>query len=272
MALLTALASTTALMHMPAAARWWRAARLSMSAAELGRAPWYDALEGLEASSLAQHAAEHALCGAVLPESYDDDSNSGQLSSRCLTSTTHLMRRFAGIDARFATFAGGCFWGLELAFNRAPGVLATCVGYTQGHLPRPSYAEVCGEQSGHTEAVLVLYDPAAASYASLGELLFERVGDPTQLNRVGRDRGTQYRTGLYFHPGGTQEAEARAAFDREAASWRSSGREVVTEVLPAGVFWPAEEAHQRFLAKGNGRSGRPQSAEKGATDEIRCYG
>jgi peptide-methionine (S)-S-oxide reductase len=119
--------------------------------------------------------------------------------------------------------------------------------------------------------VLLLYDSSVVSYATLGDIFFERVGDPTLLNRVGNDRGEQYRTGLYFHSV-AQEAEARTAFEREAIGWRSSGREVATEVLPAGIFWPAEEVHQRFLAKGNGRSGQPQSAEKGTTDLIRCYG
>ena len=86
-----------------------------------------------------------------------------------------------------------------MAFQRTPGVLATCVGYTQGHAPCPSYAEVCSEASGHTEAVLVLFDASVVAYARLAETLFDVVGDPTQLNRVGRDRGPQYRTGLYFH-------------------------------------------------------------------------
>ena len=107
------------------------------------------------------------------------------------------MREFSGRDARFATFAGGCFWGLELAFQRTPGVLCTAVGYTQGHTESPSYAEVCSEATGHTEAVLLLYDRAIVSYAALAELLFERIGDPTMLNRVGRDQGPQYRTGMY---------------------------------------------------------------------------
>ena len=86
-----------------------------------------------------------------------------------------------------------------------------------------------------------------------------------------RDRGPQYRTGMYFHSE-AQEAEARLAFEREASGWKSSGRPVVTELRPAGIFWPAEEEHQRFLEKGNGRSGKPQSAEKGTGEEIRCYG
>ena len=230
----------------------------------------YTALSGLP-RSLASHAANYAYCGAVLPEVYDSEDGIEALDSAALESTTALMRLYNGCDARFATFAGGCFWGLELEMQRAPGVLVTAAGYTQGHAKLPSYAEVCRETTGHTEAVLVLYDRNVVSYATLADLFFDRVGDPTRLNRVGNDRGEQYRTGLYHHSS-DQEVEARAAFEREAKTWRSSGREVVTEVEPAAVFWPAEEVHQRFLEKGNGRSGMPQSAEKGATELIRCYG
>ena len=101
-------------------------------------------------------------------------------------------------------------------------------------------------------------------------VFFDVVDDPTTLNRVGSDRGTQYRTGLYFHSA-EQERAAREAFERESAAWKSSGRAVVTEVGPAAVFWPAEPAHQNYLARG-GRFGRPQSAAKGCVDPIRCYG
>jgi peptide-methionine (S)-S-oxide reductase len=172
--------------------------------------------------------------------------------------------------ALVATVAGGCFWGLDLAFRREPGVLATCVGYTQGPEPYPTYGQVCAEETGHTEAVLLVYDPDQVSYAKLADLLFDRIPDPTMLNRVGRDRGRQYRTGMYAHSE-EQLVEAQTAFDRENGTWKTSGRPVVTEVKLATTFWPAEEVHQRYLEKG-GRFGRPQSAEKGDSDEIRCYG
>ena len=112
------------------------------------------------------------------------------------------------------------------------------------------------------------YDPTVVTYAKLADLLFDRIPDPTMLNRVGRDRGTQYRTGMYAHSA-EQLIEAQTAFDREDKTW--FGRSVVTEVAPAQIFWPAEEEHQRYLEKG-GRFGRAQTAVKGATDEIRCYG
>ena len=194
-----------------------------------------------EEASLAEEAAELAEMGRVFPAK----SRTG---------------------AAVATFAGGCFWGAELRFQREEGVLATIVGYTQGTQGNPTYKAVCDEQTGHTEAVLLTYDPALVSYQRLCEIVFnDIIGDPTLLNRVGNDRGTQYRTGLYAHSE-VQLVEAQRAFDREAATWRSSGRTVVTEVKHAAVFWPAEEPHQSFLAKGG------QSAEKGASDPIRCYG
>ena len=172
--------------------------------------------------------------------------------------------------AAVATFAGGCFWGLELAFQREPGVVDSCVGYTQGSAAHPTYAQVCEGTTGHTEAVLVAYDALSVPYSRLAQLFFDVVDDPTTLNRVGSDRGTQYRTGMYFHSS-TQERAAREAFERESAAWKTSGRAVVTEVAPAAVFWPAEAAHQSYLARG-GRFGRPQSAAKGCSDPIRCYG
>jgi peptide-methionine (S)-S-oxide reductase len=171
-----------------------------------------------------------------------------------------------------ATFAGGCFWGLELAYQREPGVLATCVGYTQGDTTEyyPTYRQVCSEETGHTEAILLVFDSTKVTYKRLADILFDRIPDPTMLNRVGKDRGTQYRTGMYAHSI-EQLHEAQTAFERENRSWMISGRPVVTEVNMAGVFWPAEEPHQRYLEKG-GRFGRPQSTEKGATEDIRCYG
>jgi peptide-methionine (S)-S-oxide reductase len=195
-------------------------------------------------SPLAQTALRHAEQGEPVPERLN--------------------------DATVATFAGGCFWGLELACQREPGILGTCVGYTQGYTSYPAYGQVCQEETGHTEAVLLVYDPSQITYARLAGLLFDRIPDPTMLNRVGRDRGTQYRTGMYAHSE-TQLADAQMAFDRENRSWKISGRPVVTEVKMATPFWPAEEPHQHYLEKG-GRFGRPQSAAKGELEEIRCYG
>jgi peptide-methionine (S)-S-oxide reductase len=168
---------------------------------------------------------------------------------------------------RLATFAGGCFWGLELAFQRVPGVEYTAVGYTQGPEQAPTYGQVCSGRTGHTEAVTVYYDPNQATYEQLLDAFFGRV-NPLTVNGQGNDFGTQYRTGVYYHSKEQQEiAEARFAKEQE----KYGARKIATECKKAQPFWPAEKYHQQYLEKG-GRSGSPQSAEKGATETIRCYG
>ena len=124
--------------------------------------------------SLVEHAANFAGSRATFPEIFDDATSCGELNPSALATTTALMREYTGRDARFATFAGGCFWGLELAYQRTPGVLCTCAGYTQGHAISPSYAEVCSEATGHTEAVLLLYDHSLVSCATLAVVYSSR--------------------------------------------------------------------------------------------------
>jgi peptide-methionine (S)-S-oxide reductase len=143
-----------------------------------------------------------------------------------------------------ATFAAGCFWQVEADFRRLEGVTRTMVGYTGGSLERPSYEDVCTDRTGHAEAVLVEYDPARVSYEDL-LATFWAGHDPTQLNRQGPDVGTQYRSAIFFH----DEAQERAA--RESLERVQSGldRPVVTEIVPAETFWPAEDYHQRYLEK-----------------------
>lgn len=160
-----------------------------------------------------------------------------------------------------ATFAGGCFWSVELGFQRQPGVVATAVGYTAGHKDNPTYEEVCTGSTGHAEAVQLTYNPQEVSYQALVELLFSRI-DPTARNRQGGDVGTQYRSGVYYH----NDEQKQVA---EAVKAKHPG--AVTEVLPATTFWPAEEDHQQYLEQG-GRFGRKQSARKACSDPIRCYG
>lgn len=165
-----------------------------------------------------------------------------------------------------ATFAGGCFWGLELAYQRVPGVVYTAVGYSQGPELEPTYGEVCSGSTGHTEAVLVYYDPEECPYQNLLDTFFNRV-DPTTVNGQGNDFGTQYRTGVYFHTA-NQEKIARARFSEVQKQYK---RPIASELKSAELFWPAEKYHQQYLEKG-GRMGNPQDASKGATAEIRCYG
>ena len=200
----------------------------------------YGALRGRP--SLAKEAGAWALAG-VVPEKTDD-----------------------GYEV--ATFAGGCFWGTELHFQRHEGVVATCVGYTQGRSERPTYDEVCSGRSGHTEAVCVCFDPKKTSYGALCELLFKTI-DPTLRDRVGADYGTQYRHGIYTHTDEQYEV-AKALIAAEQAKL-PKGKMIHTEVKKAVIFWPAEEYHQQYLQKG-GRFGDSQSAAKGCRDPVRCYG
>ncbi|CAN6461108.1 unnamed protein product [Victoria cruziana] len=167
---------------------------------------------------------------------------------------------------QFAQFGAGCFWGVELAFQRVPGVTATEVGYSQGTTHSPTYDDICTGMTNHSEVVRVQYDPKECAYDTLVDLFWAR-HDPTTLNRQGNDVGTQYRSGIYYYTP-EQEKAARESMERQQ---KVLGRKIVTEILPAKKFYRAEGYHQQYLAKG-GRFGFKQSAEKGCNDPIRCYG
>ena len=143
-----------------------------------------------------------------------------------------------------ATFAAGCFWGVEATFRQLPGVTSTRVGYTGGEFANPTYRDVCSDRTGHAEAVEVWFDPAQVSYAELVQT-FWRIHNPTTRNRQGFDFGSQYRSAIFYHDAGQQEA-AIASRDAEQQSLR---RQIVTQITPASAFYPAEEYHQRYLEK-----------------------
>jgi peptide-methionine (S)-S-oxide reductase len=145
-----------------------------------------------------------------------------------------------------ATFGAGCFWGIEAAFRRVPGVLDALVGYSGGHTQNPNYREVCTDTTGHAEVVQVTFDPEKVSYDQLLDV-FWTIHDPTQVNRQGPDYGAQYRTAIFFHSP-EQEAAAKKSKQALEASGRLR-RPVATEITPAGPFWRAEEYHQRYLEK-----------------------
>ncbi len=145
-----------------------------------------------------------------------------------------------------ATFAAGCFWGIEAAFRKVDGVTATAVGYIGGETDNPTYEEVCYKDTGHAEAVEVEFDPARVTYERLLEV-FWACHDATQLNRQGPDVGRQYRSAIFTHDA-DQAAAATASKDREQASGRY-GRPIVTEITPAPTFWIAEDYHQQYLEK-----------------------
>ncbi len=145
-----------------------------------------------------------------------------------------------------ATFAAGCFWGVEAAFRALPGVRSTAVGYTGGTAADPTYEEVCAGGTGHAEAVRVEFDPAAVSYDDLLALFWE-IHDPTTVDRQGPDVGSQYRSVIFVHDA-AQETAARASKEAMGRSGRF-GRDIVTEIVPAAVFYPAEDYHQQYLEK-----------------------
>ena len=145
-----------------------------------------------------------------------------------------------------ATFGAGCFWGVEAAFRRIPGVADTAVGYAGGHLKNPTYEDVCTDRTGHAEVVQVEYDPEKVSYERLLEV-FWSTHDPTQLNRQGPDIGTQYRSVIFYHDE-DQNAEAEESKARFEALGRYR-RPVVTQIVPAAPFYRAEEYHQQYLKK-----------------------
>jgi len=172
------------------------------------------------------------------------------------------------------TLAGGCFWGLELALQRCPGVEHTLVGYTQGSDSevRPNYEQVSAGNTGHCEAVIVYFDPSQVDYETLLRTIFLDRIDISTINGQGKDFGRQYRTGIYFHTEKQEEIAQRLLKEEVATNPKyATTTKVATEIRPAKAFWPAEEYHQKYLEKG-GRFGVKQSAEKGNTDEIRCYG
>ena len=143
-----------------------------------------------------------------------------------------------------ATFAAGCFWGVEAAFRKLKGVLSTTVGYSGGETKSPTYEEVCSDRTGHAEVVLVEYNPFVISYEQLLNLFWE-VHDPTQLNRQGPDVGSQYRSVIFYH---TSEQMAAALVSKEKAQ-KKQKKPIVTEVLPAVGFYRAEDYHQQYLEK-----------------------
>jgi peptide-methionine (S)-S-oxide reductase len=143
-----------------------------------------------------------------------------------------------------ATFAAGCFWQVEVEFRNTDGVKDAVVGYTGGSTERPSYEDVCTGRTGHAEAVEVTFDPDEVTYEELLEVFWD-LHDPTQMNRQGPDVGTQYRTAIFFH---TPEQEKEAVASRERQQGENK-KPIVTEIVPAGSFWPAEDYHQRYLEK-----------------------
>jgi len=153
-------------------------------------------------------------------------------------------------SAEVAYFAGGCFWGIEDAFAHLPGVIDAVSGYQGGHTEAPTYQDVCSGRTGHAETVKVRFDPGRTSYRALLEAFF-KMHNPTTRNRQGPDVGTQYRSAIFA--ASTAQAEAARAYIAELeASGRFGERPIVTRVLPAPTFYPAEDYHQDYHARHGG--------------------
>ncbi len=146
-----------------------------------------------------------------------------------------------------ATFGAGCFWGVEAAFQKVPGVISTAVGYMGGTVKDPTYEQVCTGETGHAEVVQVTYDPAVVEYDELLDV-FWSIHDPTQLNRQGPDYGPNYRSVIFYHDR-EQAKAARKAKDDLVLSGRFGFGKIVTIIQPAAPFYRAEDYHQRYFKK-----------------------
>lgn len=152
------------------------------------------------------------------------------------------------MNSQIATFAAGCFWGVEANFLKLKGVIDTRVGYTGGHVQEPDYRLVCTDTTGHAEAVRVVFDADVISYEELLKE-FWQMHDPTTPNRQGPDYGSQYRSAVFYHD--KAQKEAAELMLSEMQELKQNNHKIVTEIVPAGEFYEAEEYHQRYYQKHN---------------------
>ena len=154
-------------------------------------------------------------------------------------------------ENQIATLAGGCFWCLEAVFDDLKGVESVESGYSGGHVPNPTYKQVCSDTTGHAEAVRITFDPSVIPYADLLRVFFA-IHDPTTLNRQGNDVGTQYRSGVYYYSDQQRAAAEESRVLYQQALSRAGYGPITTEILPAPEFYYAEDYHQQYLAKNPG--------------------
>lgn len=147
-------------------------------------------------------------------------------------------------DLQTATFAAGCFWGVQYYFDQVPGVAESKAGYTGGHVENPTYEQVCAHDTGHAEAVELKFDPQKVTFRILLRHFF-RMHDPTQLNRQGPDIGDNYRSAIFYHDNSQKKLAENAKKEAQA----NNKEPIVTEIVPAGAFYPAEAYHQKFAER-----------------------
>ncbi len=184
-----------------------------------------------------------AACGGHLGHVFEGEGLTAKNVRHCVNSISLVFSGGAKPAAEQAIFAGGCFWGVEHLFEGVKGVLSVTSGYTGGKAGEPTYEQVCTGKTGHAEAVRVVFDPNEVSYRRLARLFFE-IHDPTQKDRQGPDVGTQYRSAVFY-----RDADQKKTAEELIRQLRAKGYDVVTQVVPASQFHPAEEYHQDYLKK-----------------------
>jgi len=185
-----------------------------------------------------------AICGAHLGHVFLGEGFTAKNTRHCVNSISlGFLPEKATTIAHTAYFAGGCFWGVEYYFRQAEGVLSTRVGYMGGTKEKPTYHDVCRGNTGHAEALEVIFDPAKTDYETLARLFFE-IHDPTQVDRQGPDIGGQYRSAIFY-----VDKQQKQTAEKLAGILQAKGLKVATQIVPATTFWEAEDYHQDYYAK-----------------------
>lgn len=200
----------------------------------------------LVAGAIAFAGAAPEVAGPAIPEKFEQpDARNNPTMDKTLVPTGQAAA--PEVKLQYATFAAGCFWGVEETFRETPGVIATAVGYAGGSTDNPTYKQVCSDTTGHAEVVHLQFDPARVSYEQLLDIFWAN-HNPTTLNRQGPDVGSQYRSAVMFHDE-AQKATAEKSKAALGASGKWGARPIVTEVVPFAKFFKAEDYHQQYLAK-----------------------
>jgi peptide methionine sulfoxide reductase msrA/msrB len=189
-----------------------------------------------------------AACGGHLGHVFVGEKLTEKNTRHCVNSASLVFTPESKWRLQRAIFVGGCFWGVDHLFRQVKGVLRARSGYTGGTTEKPTYEDVCTGTTGHAEAVEILFDPRQATYEQLARLFFE-IHDPTTVNRQGPDEGAQYRSAVFY-----ANDEQKQVAEKLIGLLKDKGYKVVTQVVPATTFWPAEEYHQDYLNKHPGRS------------------